>query len=264
MPHRFGLILLYAGIVLTAVLAACASYPTALTPVPEEIPQDEQLYPQDASFAAETLFGALQGRCLPGAHIPTALAEALGEGYRYPGFSLSRHHLLEYRDREDGPTGRYSSGIIEIDDTFGRRARFMYSALYTVEKDGLHMDAAEVSAIYPDTPRAHYMLIPKADIPSAELLPATWEEFYTMLGSLNVMPESGLDSAALLETHTLVVFLLDRMPPEADIHFNINLPDILSGSSTTRVGYDQHLDMHGWRIAVIRVENTNLVRLMAP
>ncbi|NJB68589.1 hypothetical protein GGQ74_002262 [Desulfobaculum xiamenense] len=252
MHHRPGILILYAGLVLAAALAACATYPTAVSPVPQDIPTCAADYPPDAVFAARAIFAAMQGRDLRGATIDQQTAAGLVGDFAFPGFHIDAHRLLEYRAREDGPTGRYASGIVSLRDAHGRSARFMYSALYDADRDGLRIDAAETSAVYTHSPAVRVMLVPDDHLPAENALPDSWDELFTLFEGLDAMPAGGITAASQLEGHHLAIFVMDRTPAGADVALTIDIADIIRLDPAVTLSREQYRDFYGWRVAVLR------------
>lgn len=253
MPIRSWLMPFYIGLVLLAALAACAGYPTRLAPVPQQLPARGDAIPADADYAARAIFATIQGAPLNGAYMPPEVADALDDDFDYPGFTVAEHTLYDSRERGDGPQGRFASGILRVADANGRAARIMYSATYTVGRGGLHIDAAQAAPVSVEHPRITAMLIPKDAMPQADELPQHWTGIYHTLSALNVMPEDGLTSLDQLSTHTLVVFVMDRLPAVAEVRMAFDLSDIVRLGKPLALSYDQYLDLGGWRIAVVQL-----------
>ncbi|SKA64523.1 hypothetical protein [Desulfobaculum bizertense] len=248
---RFLALLLCMCGILALSFGCTSSRPTALSPVPQAVPANAEEYPLDASFVAKNIFRKLQEKRTPGADFSQQACDCVKSDFTYPGFELSSHRLLEYRDREDGREGRSTSGILRVEDSFGRSARILYSSSYTLGENSVDIDSAQVAAIYPQSPSIRMMLIPKVKMPESSELPKDWAGIYTSLAKLDNMPAGGLTESKWLDTHTLVLFLMDQTPPEATIDLELDLPDRIDLNNRLHIPYEEAFDFDGWRVAII-------------
>ncbi|MCK9240298.1 hypothetical protein [Desulfocurvus sp.] len=240
---------LAACVLLAALLpAGCAGVPSALAPVPaaQHLPARP---PDDAAFAVRALLGRIQGAAPRGAgYAPEAAAALDRQPFAYPGFRVAAHSLLRYAAPPGAPQSRTASGRLVLADAHGRVAGLAYDVAYHLADGALVLDRALTAPVYRRAATVRAFLVPKDRLPP----PApTWEEAYATAGRLDAMPPGGLRTPHLLGTHALLLFVMERLHPEADLHLDIPIPEVAVPLDQVRLRAGAYADYDGWRVAVV-------------
>lgn len=239
---------LLAALILPLALAACATAPRALAPVPETLPDNPAHYPADAVFAATAILARIQNHATPHTAFSPQAAAALDErDFHFPGFTIAAHRLLQYTAATPGP-GRQTTGSLVLQDEYGRIGALLYQADYHLEAGTLTLDKASANPVYRKNVSIQAMLVPKMDLAP---LPDTWQQAYTTLFQQNAMPKEGLTTPHLLGTHALAIFVMERMHPETALNFNFPIPGVTTPLPKISLDPTTYHDYDGWRVAII-------------
>lgn len=239
--------------VMVVMMAACAGAPKSLTPVADAVFDDPTNIPADAAFAMRAMLAHMQGADLRGASFsPEAHHELSNHGYTYEGFSVGPHRLIRYEalDAAALETGRKALGLVGLVDAYGRHARLAYDLEYTLAEGTLRVVDATATAVYPHNPAIRVFLIPKNKLPEPA---ANWRDAYEAARALNVMPPGGLDDTRPLDTHALVLFVMDRTAPGTDLRLSLDIPELRRVLPLVELTHTDYRDYHGWRVAVVSI-----------
>jgi len=241
-------------LVLTA-LAGCSGVPATLAPVPEGGLVAET--PADAELAAKAMLARIRGKAVQGATIaPEAAVSPDGHGFAYDGFEVSGlrlHRYMAWDSGTGGTPGRDVNGVLALEDAHGRRAELLFRLAYTLDNATLTVRRCTVGPLYAANPRIEVFAVPKGALPG----PAPdWAATFEAVRAVDATPEGGLSDAALLDTHDLVLFVMDRTSPDGDVALRLDLEG-MEGSEglepTMRLSATEWVDYDGWRVAVVSV-----------
>ena len=246
------------------VLTGCAGAPRALAPVPSDGLVADM--PEDAALAARAMLARIRhgpgGEGVPGVvFTPEAAASPDSHGLAYDGFEpvdLRLHRYMAWNPGtsepgREGSGGRDANGVLTLADPYGRRARLLFRLAYVLEGGTLTVRVCTVGPLFAADPRIRVFLVEKGRLPG----PApNWAATYEAVRAVDATPQGGLRDAALLDTHDLVLFVMDRTDPDGDVALRLDLAGLeeMEGlDPTIRLQATEWLDYDGWRVAVVSV-----------
>ncbi len=260
MPRHFTRVAIVAVLSFAvAVLAGCAGAPRALAPVPADGQITE--IPADAALAARAMLARIRGLETPGVRFtPQAATSPDGHGFAYDGFEPANLRLHRYMvldpDMANGAPGRDVNGVLALADDHGRGAELVFRLAYVLEGGALTVRQCTVGPLFAADPRIRVFLAPKGKLPG----PAPdWAATFDAVRAVDATPKGGLRDAAMLDTHDLVLFVMDRTDPDGDVALRLDLEGMEGGEGleglapTMRLSAREWVNYDGWRVAVVSI-----------
>ena len=165
------------------------------------------------------------------------------------GFVFTGAQLYQHQASIDTPSETATSGRLDFEEPFGRRAFVRYDARYRSSEKGLVIEDARVTPLYAASPEPIMFVVPAESLPAdANRIPGTYGGLLQFVAARAVDPTKPASVSMGERDYVIFVFFLDQDSPSSILHVKVSdKPSTLYGyKDTTR-----YVDFGGWLVAVL-------------
>jgi hypothetical protein len=229
-------------------LSACQTKSTYDTHLETAVPLTSSDLPADIKLVAAAVSFRMKGygpNRIPHVTFAPATGNIQEAGFNYEGFVVKGISVVGYGNRPDGRPGKELGAVLLFEDSVGRRTTVRLLAHYAVSGNGIQVDHASITPVFPAWANAEAYIVPRAALPAnPRSLIRNHADLYSFAVSNAIRPGSATNDGRNL----VFLFAKDRASPTATLKGKVS--DDKTGTS----GYEggtKILDYAGWRAASI-------------
>ena len=225
----------------------------ARSDLPEPIATSLDQMPDDAALVAkaiqERIAGSGQGRVQNVRFAGDVEPRLTRPWPTEAGFIPTGAQLYLHQAKADDPEGKTTSGRLDFEGPFGRRASVRYEAFSRTDGNGILIEEAHITPIYATFLEPLLLVVPAKALPAdADRYPGTYGGLLQYVGARAIHSTETASVFNQQEEYVFFVFFLDQVSDSADI--NVKISDEPSGiygySKSTR-----YVNFEGWRVGLL-------------